>query len=83
MALVARKRGPRFSHGYLHWNPRYGTTILEPNELKMWEIGSCGQKNIGNGLKAFAVENPVTQLCFVTEIRGSARPTSGKKTHPS
>ena len=28
---------------------------------------------------AFAVGNPIMQSCFVTEIRGSARPTSGKK----
>jgi len=56
--------------------------ILEPNESKMWEIGSCEQKDIGDGSKALAVEIPVIQLCFATEIRGSARPTSGKKVHP-
>ena len=33
-------RGIKFSHGYLHWNPEYGTMILEPTESNMWETGS-------------------------------------------
>ena len=55
--------------------------ILEPKESKMWETGSCEHGNTGNGSRAFAVGNPVIQPCFGTEIRGSERPTSGKKVH--
>ena len=67
------------TNGYLGCNRRYGTVTLEPTELNMWEIGSYEQKNTGPGSIAFAVENPVIQPCFATEIRGSAKPTSRKK----
>jgi len=80
--MVLSTRRLRFSHGYLHWNPEYGTRILEPTESNMWETGSYEQRNIGIGSMEFAVGNPAVRPCFATEIRGPARPTSGKKPYP-
>ena len=80
--ILLLMRGIRFSHGYLHWNPEYGTMILEPTESNMWETGSYGQRNIRIGAMAFTVANPISRPCLVTEIRGSARPTLGKKPYP-
>jgi len=72
----------RFSHGYLHWNPVYGTTILVISESNMWETGSYKHMNIGIGSMAFEVGNPITRPCFATEILESGRPTSGKNQYP-
>jgi len=70
------------SHGYLHWSPGYGTKILESTESKMWETGSYKRRNIEIGLTAFTAANPIIRSCFATEIRGSGRPTLGKKVYP-
>ena len=72
-------RGLRFSHGYLHWNPKYGTMISEPTGSKMWGTGSSEQNNIEVGLMEFVVGSPIIQPCFATETRGSVKPSSGKK----
>ena len=48
----------------------------------MWETGSCEKRNIGIGSMAFTVGNPGVRPFFATEIRGWARPTSGKKPCP-
>ena len=45
----------------------------------MLETGSCEQRNTEIGLMAFILENPKAQPCFAAGIRGSARPTLGKK----
>ena len=76
-------RGIGFSHGYLHWTPGYGIRILENTESKMWDTGYYDRRNIRIGLAAFTMVNPIIRPCFVTEIRGSGRPTSGMKPHPS
>ena len=80
--MVVPTRGIRFSHGYPLWNPEYGTMILELTESSMWETGSYGQRNIGIGSMVFAMGNPVVRPCFAMELRGSARPTSGKRSYP-
>ena len=72
-------RGLRFSHGYLHSNPKYGTMILESAGSRMWETGSSEQRNIRTGSMELVVGNPIIPLCFATEIRGLVKPTSGKK----
>jgi len=71
----------RFSRGYLHWTPGYGTVALETSESNMWGIGSSEPKNIGAGLGALAVKNPIIRPCFATEIPGSVKLVSGKKAH--
>jgi len=53
--------------------------ILEPAELKMWEIGSYEQSNTRIGSLVFAGANPVIRPCFVMASPGLAKPTSGKK----
>ena len=72
-------RGLRFSHGYLHSNPKYGTAISEPAGSRMWETRSLEQNNIGVGLMAFVVGDPIVQPCSATEIRWSVKHSSGKK----
>ena len=74
-------RGLRFSHGYLRSNPKYGIMILEPTESRMWETGSFEPRNIRTGSMASTAGNPTIQSCFATEIRGSVKPSLGKKSY--
>jgi len=68
-----------FYHGYLHSNPRDATKTFEPAESMKWETGSCKLRNIGIGLVVSMGLNVIAQLCFATEVQGSARPTLGKR----
>jgi len=47
----------------------------------MWETGSYKQRNIEIGSVVIMVRDPVVQPCFAMEIRGSVRPTLGKKAY--
>ena len=53
--------------------------ILELAESRVWGTGSYEAKNIRIGSVAFVMESPIIRPCFAVEIRGSERPTSGKK----
>jgi len=71
-------RNLKFWPGYLHLNPRDATRTLEPVGLIKWKTGSCKLRNIGTGLVVSVGLDLIVQLCFATEVRGSARPTLGK-----
>jgi len=58
------------SHGYLHQDRCGPMILLEPTESKMWETGSCEQKNIGIGSMAFAVRDSIIRPCFCCGDRG-------------
>ena len=46
-----------------------------------WESGSYKLRNIGIGLVVSVGLNAIVQLCFATEVQGSARHTLGKRNH--
>ena len=55
--------------------------ISDLTESSMWETGSYERKNIRIGSMESAVENPILQPCCAMELRGSGRPTLGKKAY--
>jgi len=59
--------------------PRYGTTTLAPVGSTRWETGSYKLSNIRIGLVVSMGVNLMGRPCFDTEVRGSARPTSGRE----
>ena len=74
-------RSLKFWPGYLHLSLRYGTATFKPVVLARWETGFYKLKNIGIGLVVSVRLNLVVQLCFATEVQGSARPTLGNGKH--
>lgn len=56
----------------------YGTKIVEPTELEMWEASSREQRNTGICSMAFVVENPIIGP-YLLRSGGSAR--HSKKAH--
>ena len=80
--IIARSQTKirKFWPGYLHLNPRHGTTTSEPVGSMRWENGSSKLRNIGIGSVVFVVVvDLMVQPCFVTEVRELARPTLGKR----
>ena len=74
-------RSPKFWPGYLHSNLRDATRTFEPAGSRKWETGSYKLRNIGIGLVVSMGLKLIVQLCFATEVRGSVRPTLGKRNH--
>ena len=72
-------RSRKFWPGYLHSNPRYGTTTSKPVGSKTWEAGSCRLRNIGIGLGVSVGVILVVQPCFATEVQELAKHTLGKR----
>jgi len=72
-------RGLKFWPGYLHSNPRDGTTTSKLVGSTRWVTGFYKLRNIGVGLLVFMWVDLMVQPCFATEVRGLARPSSGER----
>ena len=72
-------KSPKYWPGYLHSNPRYGTTISKPAGSTTWETDSCRLRNIRTGLVVSVGVILVVQLYFATEVQGLAKHTFGKR----
>jgi len=74
-------RGRKFWPGYLHLNPRAGTTIFEAVGSTMWEAGSYKLRNIGIGLGFLVAVNLILRPCSAMEVQELARPILGKRAY--
>ena len=72
-------RSREFWPGYLHSNPRNGTTISKPVGSTTWETGSWRLRNIGIGLVVAVRVILVVQPCFATEVQELVKHTLGKR----
>ena len=79
--ITARWRtgGRKFWPGYLHSNPRYGTTTSKAVGSTRWETGSSRPRNIGIGSVASVGVVLRVRPCFATEVLELAKHSLGER----